>query len=102
MKTIYALLCAFVCMTIHRNYKMVHINGGDHWITCKTCDSRKSKYVRDVKNQVQTFFYFNRNWFTFPFMVPVMIVGTAHWFLTGQEGSFEHPPEHRSRNFVSR
>jgi len=96
MKTLYALVCAFICMSIHRNCKMIHVNGGDHLIECKTCDSKKSEYVKNVKNQIQTFFYFNRSLADLPFMLPVMVVGVVHCFLTGQEGNFEHPLEHRN------
>ncbi len=100
MKTLYAFICAFICMSTHRNQKMIHVNSGDHLVTCKTCDSKKSEYVRTVKNYILTFFYFNRNLFTALFMFPITMFAIAHLLLTGREGSFEHPPEHRNKSLI--
>ena len=81
----------FRCMTFHRNLKMIHVDGKEHLITCKTCEKKK---YQDLKNKFLTILYFNGGWWTAPFMIPVVIVSFIHIFITGRKGSFEHPPEH--------
>jgi hypothetical protein len=82
----------FRCMVFHRHLNMIHINGGEHLITCKICESKNRQ---DMKNELLTILYFNRGWCTLPFMVPIICGSLLHRFLTGQQSLFEYPPEHR-------
>lgn len=90
-------LQAFMCMAFHRNLKMIHVSGGEHLLTCMTCEKKK---WQDIKNEFLTILYFNRSLLALPLMIPIMIVGSLHQLITGKQGSFEQPPEHRRRRFV--
>lgn len=81
---------AFICMTIHRNLKMIHISGGEHEVLCKTCQGE----ISSIENIILTYWYFNTGWYDFLIFLPMTIAAAFHKLLTGWPGHFEHPPEH--------
>jgi hypothetical protein len=99
MKTVLCLfdiirwpLQAFVCMTIHRNQKIVHVKAREHLIRCQTC--KLSEPAELLKCYFLTILYFNRSWYILLLFVPIVIAGAAHKFITGRDGKFVHPPNH--------
>lgn len=97
MKKLYAFWQAFICMTIHRNLKMIHDSGGEHLIVCKIC---KKDTNQDTKNNILTFWYFRKPLRHVPILLLMFVVGGLHLLITKQQGSFEHPPEHSSRVLI--
>ena len=94
MKTIIALWKAVVCQTVHRNMKMVHVDGYEHLITCQTCGLKTSSIIELKKNLILTHWYFAPRIYDVPMFILFFIVGCTHKALTRREGSFVHPPEH--------
>ncbi len=98
MRTLLAPFLAFFCMSIHRSQKMIHTEGGEHLVICKICEEKGRN--DNLKNLILTFFYFNRNLLTLLLFLPVFAVAMISEKISGRPGSFEHPPEHRHKNWM--
>lgn len=86
---------AVLCMGVHRNLKMVHGEGGEHLVTCGTCDYKHSKRTVLSKNMILTHWYFRRDsLFSFLSSLVFVPIGVLHRSITKREGKIEHPPEH--------
>ncbi len=87
MQSLRAFGSAYLCMVIHRDMQMVHVEGGDHEVLCKTCKRKTGS----LENQILTSWYFNRPLYMVPLLLIATPVAFVHEKLTGRVGTFEYP-----------
>lgn len=86
------LISTLICMAIHRDLQMVHVNGYDHEVRCRKC----KRPTGSLQNMLLTHLYFAKPLWAIPLLMFVIApVGIIHEKLTGRPGRFEHPPEHK-------